>query len=114
MAKRNPGIDRLAERVLLCRETDVALITAYAKDGVDHAFIGPEAPLEAGIVDSLEGGGVSCIGPTRAAARLETDKAFCRGLMERERSMGVRSTASLRVKAEAIAFMRDHPEGTLP
>ena len=56
---------------------------SYAKEtGVDYAFIGPEAPLEAGIVDQLELLDIGCVGPTQAAARIETDKAFCRDLME--------------------------------
>ncbi len=109
MAKRNPGIDRLAERVLLCRETDIPRVVAYAKDtGVDSAFIGPEAPLEVGIVDALEASGVSCVGPTRAAARLETDKAFCRELMERERIDGCPKYRVFHDKTEAIAFIGDH------
>lgn len=84
MARKNPGIARLAERVLLEKETNIEKIVTFATDcGVDAAVIGPEAPLEAGIADSLEAAGIPCVGPTRAAARLETDKAFCRRLMER-------------------------------
>jgi phosphoribosylamine--glycine ligase len=45
--------------------------------------IGPEAPLDAGVVDHLEREGIPCVGPTVAAARLETDKAFCREMMSR-------------------------------
>ncbi len=56
MAKRNPGIAALARDFRLCRETDIPRIVAYAREtGVEYAFIGPEAPLEAGIVDQLEG-----------------------------------------------------------
>ena len=85
MAKRNPGIDALAKKVHLCRETDVKTVVGFAKEaGVEYAFIGPEAPLEAGIVDALGSAGIPCIGPTKAAARLETDKAFCREMMDRE------------------------------
>ena len=84
MARKNPGIARIAERVLLEKETNIPKIVAFAVDcGVDAAVIGPEAPLEAGIVDHLEAAEIPCVGPTRAAARLETDKAFCRRLMER-------------------------------
>jgi phosphoribosylamine--glycine ligase len=83
MARRNPGIDNLAKKVHLCKETDIKNIVGFAREaGVVHAFIGPEAPLEAGIVDALESAGIPCIGPTRAAARLETDKAFCREMMD--------------------------------
>jgi phosphoribosylamine--glycine ligase len=109
MAKRNPGIDRLAKRVLLCRETDVARIVPFAQEtGVDYAFIGPEAPLEAGIVDSFESAGIPCVGPTKAAARLETDKAFCRDLMERELIDGCPRYRVFYDRKEAISFVKDH------
>ncbi len=85
MARRNPGIARLSESVLIGRETDVSKITQFATEcGVESAVIGPEAPLEAGIVDMLEGAGIPCMGPNRIAARLETDKSFCREMMERD------------------------------
>ncbi|MBP7410695.1 phosphoribosylamine--glycine ligase [Methanoculleus sp. 10] len=84
MARKNPGVARLAERVLLTDETNIPDIVRFAtENGLDAAVIGPEAPLEAGIVDHLEAAGIPCVGPTRAAARIETDKAFCRRLMER-------------------------------
>jgi len=83
MAKKNPGIAALAKKVHLCRETDVKTVVGFAKEaGAEYAFIGPEAPLEAGIVDALGSAGIPCIGPTKAAARLETDKAFCRQMMD--------------------------------
>lgn len=89
MANKNPGIARLAEQVLLEKETNIQRILPFATTcGVDAAIIGPEAPLEAGIVDYLESAGIPCVGPTRAAARIETDKAFCRRLMERYRIEG--------------------------
>jgi len=84
MAHSNPGIVRLAERVLLEKETNIQKILPFAtRCGVDAAIIGPEVPLEAGVVDHFESAGIPCVGPTRAAARIETDKAFCRRLMER-------------------------------
>jgi len=84
MARKNPGIARVAERVLIEKETNTPKIVKFAtENGLDAAVIGPEAPLEAGIVDHLEAAGIPCMGPTRAAARIETDKAFCRRLMER-------------------------------
>jgi len=84
MAKKNPGIAGLAKKVSLCKETDVKTVVGFAMEaGAEYAFIGPEAPLEAGIVDALVSAGIPCIGPTKAAARLETDKAFCREMMDR-------------------------------
>ena len=83
MQRKNPGIAALSKKVLLTRETDVPEVVRFAQGWcVDHAIIGPEAPLEAGIVDQLEEKGICSVGPTRLAARLETDKAFCRDMMQ--------------------------------
>ena len=44
MAKRNPGISRLAKGIRLCKETDIPQILSYAREsGVEYAFIGPES-----------------------------------------------------------------------
>jgi phosphoribosylamine--glycine ligase len=111
MGNRNPGISCLARDVKLCRETDISRIVSYAqKNGVEYAFIGPEAPLEAGIVDQLESVGIRCVGPTRAAARLETDKAFCRDMMELHRIDGCPKYRVFNNPEEAISFISDHDE----
>jgi len=108
-AKRNPGIAGLAVNILLKNETDVAAIVAFAKKTrSEYAFIGPEAPLEAGVVDALEGAGVPCAGPSRAAARLETDKAFCRDMMARHGLAGCPQYRVCRTAKEAISFLQDY------
>jgi phosphoribosylamine--glycine ligase len=109
MARRNPGISALAKKVLPVKETDVPKIVAFAQEeGLSQAFIGPEAPLEAGIVDALEEAGIACIGPTKAAARLETDKAFCREMMEQHNIDGCPKYRVFHSPSEAIDFIRDH------
>jgi phosphoribosylamine--glycine ligase len=40
--------------------------------------VGPEAPLAAGLADRLRAAGVPTFGPSAAAARIESSKAFCR------------------------------------
>jgi len=111
MAKKNPGIFALAKKVLLCRETDVSRIVAFAQEnGIEYAFIGPESPLEAGIVDALDAVGISCVGPSKAAARIETDKGFCRGLMEQHQIDGCPKYRLCRNSDEAIAFINDHED----
>ena len=113
MARRNPGIARLSAGIGLLAETDTAGVVAWARSrGIDRAIIGPEAPLEASVVDALEGAGIPTAGPRYAAARLETDKAFCRDLMQ---SHGIRGCPLYRVfrdPADAVPFLRDH-EGDL-
>jgi phosphoribosylamine---glycine ligase len=84
MKNANPGIMARAKDCKLIDEKDIDAVCAYAKEkGVELAFIGPEAPLEAGIVDALESIGVRCASPTKAAARIETSKAFMRDLVQR-------------------------------
>lgn len=45
--------------------------------------VGPEAPLAAGIVDLFRARGLRVFGPTRAAAQLESSKAFAKEFMQR-------------------------------
>lgn len=51
--------------------------------GADLTFVGPEAPLAAGIVDRFRAEGRAIFGPTAAAARIEASKAFAKDFMER-------------------------------
>lgn len=62
---------------------DPASVVAAARSvGADLVVVGPEAPLASGVADALEGAGIAVFGPTRAAARLETSKAFCHAVAE--------------------------------
>ncbi len=80
---------RLAKGYGLAKETDVGKVLEYAeKFGVDMAFVGPEAPFERGIIDIFEENGIPAVGPSREAAKLETDKAFARAFMERNEIPG--------------------------
>ncbi len=77
MSNHNPGIARISE-FKVGSEMDIEGVKKYAQDRkVDLAIIGPEAPLEQGIVDALQGEGIPCVGPTQQAARIETDKLLC-------------------------------------
>lgn len=85
----NPGIRRMAEEYGISKETDVEKVLDFAlKWNVDLAFIGPEAPLEKGIVNLLEENVIPTVGPSKEAARLETNKAFARALMEKHKIPG--------------------------
>lgn len=82
MSKVNPGISKIAE-FEQGDEGEIKKVAKYAVDNnIDIAFIGPEAPLGKGIVDELEKNGISCVGPSQSAARIETDKSFMRKLFE--------------------------------
>jgi phosphoribosylamine--glycine ligase len=55
-----------------------AIVDLATRENVDLVVVGPEAVLEAGVVDALSDAGIPTFGPTRAAARIEWSKAFCR------------------------------------
>ena len=80
-APGNPGIAELGECVAI-PITDLAALEQLARDRkVDLTIVGPEAPLEAGIVDRFRAAGLPIFGPTKAAAEIETSKAFAKTLM---------------------------------
>ena len=55
MKNANPGIIKCAKGYRLVDEKNVEAVCAYAKEcNAELAFVGPEAPLEAGLVDALE------------------------------------------------------------
>jgi len=68
-------------------------------EGVDLTVVGPEAPLAEGIVDHFSAQGLPIFGPTKAAAELESSKAFAKRLMQRH---GI-PTAAFEVFSEADA-----------
>ena len=62
---------------------DPAAVVALARaEGADLVVVGPEAPLSVGVADALAEAGVPVFGPGRAAAQLETSKAFCHDVAE--------------------------------
>jgi phosphoribosylamine--glycine ligase len=88
MSRKNPGISRISKFKILS-EKDVEAVKNYALENkIDVAVIGPEAPLEMGIVDALQEEGIGCVGPTKEAARIETDKSFMRNLFEEHKIPG--------------------------
>ena len=89
MKSKNLGIARLSEKTMLGRYGDLEGICNFAKDNdVDFAFVGPEDPLNNGVVDALEKAGISSIGPKKSAARLETSKSFTRLLLQKYKIEG--------------------------
>jgi phosphoribosylamine--glycine ligase len=64
--------------------TDKAALRTWAQaEGVALTVVGPEAPLAAGVVDEFRTHGLPIFGPTKAAAQLESSKAFSKAFMER-------------------------------
>lgn len=82
-APGNGGIGELAEPVDLGAE-DIEALAEFAENrDIDLTVVGPEAPLAKGIVDVFEKRGLRIFGPTKAAARLESSKAFAKNLLKK-------------------------------
>jgi phosphoribosylamine--glycine ligase len=80
-----------------------AVVAAALGARVDLAVIGPEAPLAAGVTDALVAAGIPTFGPSAAAARIESSKAFCHELAD---AAGVRMAhaGAFAAKRPAVAF----------
>ena len=64
--------------------SDAAQLISWCKtNGINLVVVGPEAPLAAGISDTLTAAGIDCFGPTRAAAEIEASKEYAKGFMDR-------------------------------
>ncbi|HUN59463.1 MAG TPA: phosphoribosylamine--glycine ligase [Candidatus Binataceae bacterium] len=77
----NPGIAQLAKPAATDPEDNVALAEFAATNAIDLTIVGPENPLAAGLVDEFDRRGLCIFGPTRAAAQLESSKAFAKTVM---------------------------------
>ncbi|MCO5110919.1 MAG: phosphoribosylamine--glycine ligase [Burkholderiaceae bacterium] len=64
--------------------TDVRALREWAQqEKIALTVVGPEAPLAAGVVDEFRAHGLRIFGPTKAAAQLESSKAFSKAFMRR-------------------------------
>jgi phosphoribosylamine--glycine ligase len=80
-APGNPGIEAVARRVPIAADKLEPLAELAEKQRVDFTVVGPEAPLEAGVVNLFQSRGLPIFGPTREAARIETSKRFAKELL---------------------------------
>ncbi len=72
----NPGLKHIGAPVAIDMGRQDAVVSFAQEKDVDLVVVGPEAPLAAGLGDALRAANIACFGPDRAAARLETSKAF--------------------------------------
>src|SRR3954451_2782931 len=79
-APGNAGIANEAECVALNIADHAAVLDFCRRNAVDFVVVGPDAPIAAGIVDDLNAAGFKAFGPTKAAGRLESSKAFTKAL----------------------------------
>lgn len=85
----NPGLKNLCLRYEVGNILDANLVVQLAEEEkVDFAIVGPEAPIEAGVVDALAKIGVPSMAPLKTVGRLESSKSFTRDLLEKHNIKG--------------------------
>lgn len=104
-APGNGGISRDAQCVDI-PVMDKEKMVAFAKENsIDLAFVAPDDPLAAGMVDAFEEAGIRAFGPNATAAVIEASKVFSKNLMKK---YGI-PTAEYEVfdnSADAIAYVK--------
>ncbi len=81
----NAGISDIAECVEVESKNLSSLLDFVKYEWIDLTVVGPEDPLAHGIVDIFEKDGRKIIGPTKAAAQLESSKVFAKDFMKRHK-----------------------------
>ncbi|HEV8401135.1 MAG TPA: phosphoribosylamine--glycine ligase [Gemmatimonadales bacterium] len=108
-APGNPGTATLGTNLPISATDVDALVAAVLQHDIEVTIIGPEAPLAAGLADKLHDAGRAVFGPSQAAARLESSKAYAKEVMRRA---GVPTGASETFTdlAVALAYIETHAE----
>ena len=103
-APGNPGIGLVARCVPIAADKLEPLAELAEAQRVDFTVVGPEVPLEAGIVNLFQSRGLPIFGPTREAARIETSKRFAKDLMMRAGVPTARATHHTDARAAKLAL----------
>lgn len=108
-APGNPGMTLTGIQCVAIAEMDFVGLGDFVRQaGIDLTFVGPEAPLAAGIVDYFEAEGLPIFGANQAVARLESSKVFAKDFMRRHQI----PTADFTVfhdTAAALAYSQQAP-----
>jgi len=106
-APGNPGIAEVARCVPADPGKPDDLLAVADRENVDLTIVGPELPLSRGVVDLFVARQRAIVGPTAAAAALESSKAFAKDFMARHRV----PTARFRICNSADEALRDIARG---
>lgn len=80
----NPDIQKVAFHSSVGDINDPSEVLKYAQSfSPDFCIVGPENPIQSGVVDLLEESGIPCVAPNKKCAQIETSKGFTRELLAR-------------------------------
>jgi phosphoribosylamine--glycine ligase len=108
-APGNPGTAGLGTNLPISATAIDDLVAAVQQHSIDVTIVGPEAPLAAGLTDRLRDAGCAAFGPSAAAARLESSKAYAKEVMRRAR-MPTAASASFVAMGPALEYIGSQRE----
>ena len=106
-APGNPGIAEIARCFPADPTRPDTLLAVAKREQVDLTVVGPELPLSRGVVDLFAAERHAIVGPTAAAAALESSKAFAKDFMARQAV----PTARFRICDSADVALREIARG---
>lgn len=109
IAPGNGGTRLVGENVPIQATNIGELCNFAAEKRIDLTVVGPENPLADGIVDAFQAKSLLIFGPTKAAARVESSKAFAKNLM-REASVPTAEFMTFASEEDALVYV--HERGT--
>ncbi|NOS86072.1 MAG: phosphoribosylamine--glycine ligase [Ignavibacteria bacterium] len=105
-APGNAGINEIVVGVDIKADDVEGLLKFVKENGIELTVVGPEVPLEKGIVDEFTKEGLLIFGPQKSAARLEHSKIFAKDFMKRNNiPTAAYETFSLNDKAKVYDFI---------
>jgi phosphoribosylamine--glycine ligase len=105
VAPGNGGTERLAENAEIDITDHVAVVAFAQANGVDFVVIGPDAPAVAGLADDVRAVGITCFGPSKAAAQLEGSKGFTKQICD-EAHIPTAAYGRFDNEADALTYLR--------
>ena len=107
-APGNTGMAEIAQCVSISVE-DIAGLKEFAlAEQIDLTVVGPEAPLALGIADEFRKAKLKIFGPTKAAARLESSKAFTKEFLLTNHIPTPRAHTFDQLES-ALAYLKEQP-----
>lgn len=107
-APGNAGISEDAECIDISATDLEGLVNFAQRHKIDLVVIGPEAALEAGLVDAMKRSGIKVFGPSKAATQIESSKEFAKELMEKYH-IPTAGYASFNNFDKAIEYVKSRP-----
>lgn len=109
IAPGNAGTELVGENVALDVAAHEAVVEFCEKNKIGLVVVGPEAPLVAGLADSLTEAGISAFGPSASAARVESEKSRAKLLMKKY-DIPTASAISFKAKdfSAALELLKTH------